>query len=226
MEFSTPAEAKKALEADIPVLNDRFTEVHACSAHSDASAPAAEEAAAKPAAESSKKQDEVNKKLDLIRQRQLVQLQELKSKRTGIARYLAILKQYALLWERCKDESRIPHEEKLRSVSQKIFADAQDVYRLVKSGVERVAEAAQPAGDGAQATETAQTEPVVDNDERAKSELQKTLDMYFKSVCEMDIIYSFYKVYEIMDNYIVAGEVLDVNKAAIIERIRELEKLN
>ena len=56
--------------------------------------------------------------------------------------------------------------------------------------------------------------------------LVETLDMYFKSVCEMDIIYSFYKVYEIMDNYIVAGEVLDVNKTAIINRIRELEKLN
>ena len=50
--------------------------------------------------------------------------------------------------------------------------------------------------------------------------------MYFKSVCEMDIIYNFYKVYEIMDNYIVAGEVLDVNKIEIINRIRELEKLN
>ena len=193
MEFSTPAEAKKALEADIPVLNDRFTEVHACSARTEANTPATEAEAAKPAAESSKKQDEVNKKLDLIRQRQLVQLQELKSKRTGIARYLAILKQYALLWERCKDESRIPHEEKLRSVSQRIFADAQDVYRLVKSGIERVAEAqrpadasadasaqpaqpaqpAQTAGEGAQA---GQASAVVDNDERAKSELQKTLD--------------------------------------------------
>ena len=50
--------------------------------------------------------------------------------------------------------------------------------------------------------------------------------MYFKSVCEMDIIFYFYKVYEIMDNYIVAGEVLDVNKVEIINRIRELEKLN
>ena len=56
--------------------------------------------------------------------------------------------------------------------------------------------------------------------------LVETLDMYFKSVCEMDIIYNFYKVYEIMDNYIVAGEVLDVNKIEIINRIRELEKLN
>lgn len=181
VEFSTPAEAKKALEADIPVLNDRFTEVHACSTHTDTSAPATEEAAT-PAAEVNKKQDEVNKKLDLIRQRQLVQLQELKSKRTGIARYVAILKQYALLWERCKDESRIPHEEKLRSVSQKIFADAQDVYRLVRSGVERVGEAAQPAGDDAQAApavpavQAVQAAPVMDNDERAKSELQKTLD--------------------------------------------------
>ena len=56
--------------------------------------------------------------------------------------------------------------------------------------------------------------------------LVETLDMYFKSVCEMDIIFYFYKVYEIMDNYIVAGEVLDIDKTAIINRIRELEKLN
>ena len=56
--------------------------------------------------------------------------------------------------------------------------------------------------------------------------LVETLDMYFKSVCEMDIIFYFYKVYEIMDNYIVAGEVLDVNKVDIINRIKELEKLN
>ena len=56
--------------------------------------------------------------------------------------------------------------------------------------------------------------------------LVETLDAYFKSVCEMDIIFSFYKVYEILDNYIVAGEVLDVNKQEIVNRIRELEKLN
>ena len=55
--------------------------------------------------------------------------------------------------------------------------------------------------------------------------LVETLDNYFKNVCEMDIIFSFYKVYEIMDNFIVAGEVLDVNKTAIITRIKELEKL-
>ena len=56
--------------------------------------------------------------------------------------------------------------------------------------------------------------------------LVETLDMYFKNVREVDIINNFYKVYEIMDNYIVAGEVMDVNKAEIITRIRELEKLN
>ena len=56
--------------------------------------------------------------------------------------------------------------------------------------------------------------------------LVETLDMYFKNVREVDIINNFYKVYEIMDNYIVAGEVMDVNKAEIINRIRELEKFN
>ena len=54
----------------------------------------------------------------------------------------------------------------------------------------------------------------------------ETLDMYFKNVNEMDIIFSFYKVYEILDNYFVAGEVLDVNKIDIINRLKELEKLN
>lgn len=53
----------------------------------------------------------------------------------------------------------------------------------------------------------------------------ETLDNYFKNVCEMDIIFNFYKVYEIMDNFIVAGEVLDVNKVAMIARIKDLEKL-
>lgn len=53
----------------------------------------------------------------------------------------------------------------------------------------------------------------------------ETLNLYFKNVTEMDIVNNFYKVYEIMDNYIVAGEVLDVNQAAIVNRIRELEKL-
>lgn len=55
--------------------------------------------------------------------------------------------------------------------------------------------------------------------------LVETLNLYFKNVSEMDIIFNFYKVYEIMDNYIVAGEVLDVNQQEMINRIKELEKL-
>ena len=53
-----------------------------------------------------------------------------------------------------------------------------------------------------------------------------TLETIHFLVETLDIIFYFYKVYEIMDNYIVAGEVLDVNKVEIINRIRELEKLN
>ena len=55
--------------------------------------------------------------------------------------------------------------------------------------------------------------------------LVETLNSYFKDVSEMHIIFNFYKVYEIMDNYIVAGEVLDVNQTEMINRIKELEKL-
>ena len=129
---------------------------------------------------------EVNKKLELIRQRRLAQLMELKNKRTGIQRYHDLLVQYALLWERSKDEARLPHEDRLRSVSQKIFHDVKDVYHLVRSGVEKIEDSeGEKAGDGTTETTTnagsSSTEAVpasnmLDNTERAKAEVLSILD--------------------------------------------------
>lgn len=53
----------------------------------------------------------------------------------------------------------------------------------------------------------------------------ETLDMYFKNVNEMDTS-SVSTRFTRFVNYIVAGEVLDVNKLDIINRLKELEKLN
>jgi len=51
------------------------------------------------------------------------------------------------------------------------------------------------------------------------------LDMYFSNVCELDIVFHFNKVYAILDEYILAGEVQETNKRIILERLKELEKL-
>eukprot|EP01084_Bolivina_argentea_P028909 53695_1 len=51
------------------------------------------------------------------------------------------------------------------------------------------------------------------------------LDMYFLNVCELDIVFNFNKVYTILDEFILSGEVEESAKTEILERVREMEKL-
>eukprot|EP01035_Chromulina_nebulosa_P021493 gene21493-27836_t len=51
------------------------------------------------------------------------------------------------------------------------------------------------------------------------------LDQYFSNVCELDIVYHFNKVYTLLDEYVLAGEVQETNKLVIINRVKEIEKL-
>ncbi|KAK8807073.1 hypothetical protein WA158_003832 [Blastocystis sp. Blastoise] len=53
----------------------------------------------------------------------------------------------------------------------------------------------------------------------------EAMNIYFKNVCELDIITHFNKVYELLDDYIMAGEILDVNKDEMIERLKMTDKL-
>ena len=50
------------------------------------------------------------------------------------------------------------------------------------------------------------------------------LDEYFRSVCELDIVFNFHKVYSILDEYILAGEMQETSKREILERILDMEK--
>ena len=135
VEFSSISEAKEALKSNAPVLNDRFIEVVSCSSKVAESPDTP--SAPQPANE------EVNKKLELIRQQRLAQQLELQTKRTGISRHLDLLRQYAGLWSRSREEARVPHEQRLRAVADKILRDVREVYHLVRAGVE-----ASPAGEG------------------------------------------------------------------------------
>ena len=47
----------------------------------------------------------------------------------------------------------------------------------------------------------------------------------FKLVCELDIVFNFNRVYAILDEYILAGEIEETSKKEILDRVKVLEKL-
>lgn len=51
----------------------------------------------------------------------------------------------------------------------------------------------------------------------------ETLDQYFGNVCELDIVFNFNKVYGILDELIVGGEILETAKDSIVSSIKMLE---
>jgi len=51
------------------------------------------------------------------------------------------------------------------------------------------------------------------------------LDKFFASVCELDLVFNFHKLYTIVDEMYLGGEVMETNKKCILERVQYLEKL-
>ena len=51
------------------------------------------------------------------------------------------------------------------------------------------------------------------------------LDQNFSTVCELDIVFQFNVVYAILDEFVLAGEVQESSKKNILDRVKELEKL-
>lgn len=52
------------------------------------------------------------------------------------------------------------------------------------------------------------------------------LDKYFESVCELDLVFNFYKVFAMIDEMFLAGEVQETSKRIILDRLTELQKIN
>jgi hypothetical protein len=55
--------------------------------------------------------------------------------------------------------------------------------------------------------------------------LVEILDKFFTSVCELDLVYNFHKIYNIIDEIYLGGEVQETCKRVILERLMELEQL-
>jgi len=51
------------------------------------------------------------------------------------------------------------------------------------------------------------------------------LDKYFESVCELDLVFNFNKIYALLDEMFLGGEVSETSKRVILERVSETEKL-
>ncbi|ODQ65005.1 clathrin coat assembly protein [Nadsonia fulvescens var. elongata DSM 6958] len=51
------------------------------------------------------------------------------------------------------------------------------------------------------------------------------LDTYFGNVCELDLVFNFYKIYSIMDEIFLAGEVEETSKKVVLARLQELDAL-
>jgi hypothetical protein len=45
----------------------------------------------------------------------------------------------------------------------------------------------------------------------------ETLDKFFGLVCELDVVYNFYKVYGILDELIIGGEIIETSKDKIVK---------
>ena len=51
----------------------------------------------------------------------------------------------------------------------------------------------------------------------------EVLDQYFGSVCELDLVFNFYKVYQILDEMVIGGELMETSKATINRALKQAD---
>ncbi|KAG5370296.1 AP-2 complex subunit sigma [Yarrowia sp. C11] len=54
----------------------------------------------------------------------------------------------------------------------------------------------------------------------------EVLDTFFGNVCELDLVFNFYKVYAILDEVFLAGELEETSKKVVLARLEEIDKAN
>ena len=53
----------------------------------------------------------------------------------------------------------------------------------------------------------------------------ETLDLYFGNVCELDLVFKFDRIYSILDEIVLCGEIANIDKSSIIKFIKATEIL-
>jgi hypothetical protein len=54
--------------------------------------------------------------------------------------------------------------------------------------------------------------------------LVEVLDQYFGNVCELDLVFNFHKVFGIMDELVIGGEVVETSKQVMLTLLRSQER--
>mmetsp|Transcript_2369 Transcript_2369/g.6842 ORF Transcript_2369/g.6842 Transcript_2369/m.6842 type:complete len:147 (-) Transcript_2369:65-505(-) len=54
----------------------------------------------------------------------------------------------------------------------------------------------------------------------------EVLDGYFGNVCELDLVFRFDKVYQILDELLLAGEISETSTKNIVATLRRMDKLD
>merc|ERR1711879_177967 len=49
------------------------------------------------------------------------------------------------------------------------------------------------------------------------------LDAYFGSVCELDLVFNFYKAYTVLDELIIGGELMETSKRIVLARMERID---
>ena len=51
----------------------------------------------------------------------------------------------------------------------------------------------------------------------------EVLDQYFGSVCELDLVFNFHKVYQILDEMVIGGELMETSKPTINRALKHTD---
>jgi hypothetical protein len=53
----------------------------------------------------------------------------------------------------------------------------------------------------------------------------EVLDGYFGNVCELDLVFHFDKVYAVLDEMVLSGEISETSALSVLEKIKDFDKL-
>lgn len=48
-------------------------------------------------------------------------------------------------------------------------------------------------------------------------------DLFFTDVCELDLVFNFHRVHMIVDEVIIGGEIQEVSRQKVVDKLRQLE---
>lgn len=55
--------------------------------------------------------------------------------------------------------------------------------------------------------------------------LSQVLNEYFHNVCELDLVFNFYKVYTVVDEMFLAGEIRETSQTKVLKQLLMLQSL-